>query len=390
MSTLTLTGAAIFDGVQIHHGKALVLRDGCVAALTDGPHEGTVLALNGGVLAPGFIDLQVNGAGGWMVGADATLAHLREMCDIHASLGATGILPTLITDRPEAVAAVLYAGRAAARAHVQGFLGLHLEGPHLDPARAGAHDPALIRIMADDDLARLCEAASDLPALMVTLAPESVQPEQIAQLSRAGVIVALGHSGCSYEMACTAIRAGARVVTHLFNAMSGLGHRDPGLAGAALRKGVDVGLIADGYHVHPAMLDLAMASKRAGRMFLVSDAMAVAGSEISSFMLDGREIRRADGCLTMADGTLAGADLTLPQAVGIMLRATKLPLAQVLAMASATPAAVIGTSDRHGHIQPGRVADLVHLSDTGALLGVWQRGRKRGTRQHDGFGASAR
>ena len=364
------TGADLFDGETLHKGHALVVEDGQVAALTTTPPDGARVLLSGGVLAPGMIDLQVNGGGGQMVGAGTTAADLAALCAVHGRLGALGILPTLITATPEVTARVLDAGIKALG--TPGFLGLHLEGPHIE--RAGAHDPALIRPMEEGDLARLCDAARRLPALMVTLAPAAVSAAQIERLSQAGVIVSLGHADCTLAQARAAKQAGARVVTHLFNAMSGLHHREPGLAGAAMALDFDAGLIADGHHVHPVTMALALGAKRAGRVFLVSDAMAVAGSDAQGFDLGGRRIARAGGRLTLADGTLAGADLTLPQAVKVMVTEVGLPLAQALAMATSIPADVIGQGARHGHLLPGRVADMVHLGADGALTGVWRAG----------------
>lgn len=372
-AAFTLSGAAVFDGAEmLPTGTAVAVEDGRIAALLrpGASPRGEVVALDGGTLAPGFIDLQVNGGGGWQVGGDATPERLAAMCAVHARLGATGCLPTLITDTPEATAAVIAAGIAAARAGVPGFLGLHLEGPHLDPRRHGAHDPGLIRPMTDADEAALVAARAGLPALMVTLAPAAVAPDRIARLAAAGVTVSLGHADCTFAEATAAVAAGAACATHLFNAMSSLGHREPGLVGAVLSSGLPAGLIADGLHVAPATLRIALAARPQG-LFLVSDAMAFAGSDATEMHLGGRRIRRAAGRLTLADGTLAGADLTLPRAVAV-LADLGVPLAQVLSMATATPAALIGAPG--GRLTPGAAADIVHLSPELALAGVWQGG----------------
>ena len=368
MTAQIFTGAAVFDGTRLMHGASLRIEDGLV---TD-PGPGEVVQLEGGILAPGFLDLQVNGAGGRMVDGTCTADMLAEMCAIHAGLGATGILPTLITDTSEATARVIEAGIEAARRQTPGFLGLHLEGPHLDPRRKGAHDPALIRPMTGADLACLLDAAARLPSLMVTLAPESTTPEQIARLSGAGVIVSLGHTDCTHAQATAAIAAGATCVTHLFNAMSQLGNREPGLVGAALTQPVHAGLIADGIHVSPEAIRIAMAAS--GRLFVVSDAMAAAGSDATEFPLNGRRILRRDGRLTLEDGTLAGADLTLPQAVSILIRFGT-PWETALAMATSRPATCLGRQNQLGHLLPGRQADMVHLGLDGSLGGVWQSGR---------------
>lgn len=367
------TGADVFDGEQIFPDAALVVEAGRVVAVQGHAPAGAVeIRLSGGVLAPGFLDLQVNGGGGEMVGEATDAAQLARLCHLHQRLGATGILPTLITDRPEVVARVIAAGREVAQAGVPGFLGLHLEGPHLDPRRKGAHDAGLIRPMTAEDLALYCRAARDVPALMMTLAPASVTPGQIAELSAAGVIVSLGHSEATVTEARAAMAAGARCATHLFNAMSQLGNREPGLVGAVLASDIAAGVIADGYHVAVETLRIACAARPEG-LFLVSDCMAAAGSAETEFSLGGRRILRRDGRLTLEDGTLAGADLTLPQAVRMMVETVGLPLERALAMATATPARLLGRGDL-GRLAPGCAADLVHLDAELRLDGVWRQG----------------
>lgn len=379
MTRTIFTGARLFDGARLHDDHALVVEAGRIVALLPeaAAPGGDRVALPGGVLAPGFLDLQVNGGGGMMLGDAASVEGIAAICAAHAPLGSLGLLPTLITDTPEVTARVLAAGVAAAKAGVPGFLGLHIEGPHLDPRRKGAHDPALIRPMTGADLDRLCRGAADLPALKVTLAPESATPDQIAALTAAGVIVSLGHTDTGLAAARAAFAAGARCVTHLFNAMSQLGNREPGLVGATLdTETTHAGLIADGLHVAPEALRIAVAAKRgADRLFLVTDAMAVAGTALTEFTLGGRRILRRDGRLTLEDGTLAGADLTLPQAVRVMVQQVGLPLDRALTMVTAIPATLIGAGDRLGHLAPGRAADLVHLADDLTLAGVWRAGR---------------
>ncbi|MFP4570587.1 N-acetylglucosamine-6-phosphate deacetylase [Rhodosalinus sp.] len=373
-----LTGARVFDGTRILGGHAVCLDGGRVAELVpeallplDVPRE----ALGGGILAPGFVDLQVNGGAGLMLAEAQGVADLRRIAAVHARLGATTILPTLISDTDEAKArAIALVSRAAAEG-VPGIAGLHLEGPHLDPRKAGAHDPAHLRPMTAADLDRLRAAAAVLPRLMVTLAPEAATEDQVRALSGAGVLVALGHSACDAATAARYVGAGARVVTHLFNAMAPMGHRAPGLAGLALADGrVDAGIIADGHHVDPLMLGVALRAKAGrGALFLVSDAMALAGTEAERFALDGREVRRADGRLILSDGTLAGADLTLARAAAVMAAAGA-PVETALAMATSGPARVAGIDA--GHLAPGAPADLVHLADDLKLRAVWQAGER--------------
>ncbi len=364
-------GADIFDGVRLHRGAALVVADGHVVAIGD--PVGDVVTLAGGILAPGFLDLQVNGSGGVAVDGATDMDALRHICAVQAQLGATGCLPTLITDTPQATARVVDVGIAATRAGVPGFLGLHIEGPHLDPRRKGAHDPALIRPMTDDDLALMLRAATGLPSLMVTVAPESVSVDQIARMAAAGIVVSLGHTDCTAAQAQAAMAAGARCATHLFNAMSQLGNREPGLVGAVLAGNSFSGLIADAIHVVPDVMRIALAAKADG-VFLVSDCMALAGTDGTEFTLGGRHILRRGGRLTLADGTLAGADLTLPRAVQVLVNNVGIPVERALAMATSIPARVLGRADALGHLAPGRVADMVHLGADWSLRQVWRSG----------------
>jgi len=373
MTRLSYIAERLFDGERLHEGAALIVEDGQVVAI--GAPEGERIDLGDGVLAPGMVDLQVNGAGGVAVNGDLTATRIGTICATLGRLGATACLPTLITDTPEATRAVIAAGIDAARDAVPGFLGLHLEGPHLDPRRKGAHDPALIRQMTEDDVADYCDAARALPALMITLAPAAARPDQIARLHRAGVIVSLGHADCTADEALRAQQAGARAVTHLFNAMSQMGSRTPGLVGAALAGDLSCGIIADGVHVDPVTLRAALAARRHG-MFLVSDCMEIAGTGTTELTLGDRRILRREGRLTLPDGTLAGADLTLPRAVGVLVGQVGIAPDRALAMATAEPARLIGAAGRAGALRPKMAADMVHLRPDWSPNRVWRAGRE--------------
>ncbi|WP_311031839.1 N-acetylglucosamine-6-phosphate deacetylase [Mesorhizobium koreense] len=380
-SILAVRGARIFDGEDWHDGKTLLVSgetvEGIIATATV-PADAETIDLPGGLLAPGFVDLQVNGGGGVMLNDDPSVETIRRICAAHAPFGTTSLLPTLITDTPETTAATLEAGAAAAREKVPGFLGLHLEGPHLSLSRKGAHDPDLIRPMEKADLDRLVNARSSMPALMTTVAPETVTPQQIAALAGADIVVSLGHSDAGFATARAAIEAGARQMTHLFNAMSQLQHREPGMVGAALDSGgISAGLIADGFHVDRHAIAIALRAKRGpGRIFLVTDAMATIGTDMTEFTLNGRTIRREGGRLTLADGTLAGADLDMISAVRFMHREIGLPLEEALRMASFYPAEAVGQEHRLGRIGEGRPASFVHLSDALEVQSVWIEGKR--------------
>ncbi|MET3792010.1 N-acetylglucosamine-6-phosphate deacetylase [Aquamicrobium terrae] len=371
-----LSGARIFDGEAWHEDAALIVANGEIEAILP---AGTVPAgvkqveADGAMLVPGFIDLQVNGGGGVMLNDHPDLASIETICAAHAPFGTTALLPTLITDTPEITASAVEAGRQAAKRRVPGFLGLHLEGPHLSLARKGAHDPDLIRTMTDADLEALVAAADEMPVLLTTVAPESVSAEQVETLVRAGVIVSLGHSDTAYANVAAYAQAGASMVTHLFNAMSPLGSREPGLAGAAIDTGtLFAGLIADGIHVDPATMGIALRAKRGpAKIFLVTDAMAPIGTPMTSFTLNGRTIFRKEGSLRLADGTLAGADLDMISAVRFMHRTIGLELGEALRMASLYPAEAVGQSNRLGRLARGARANIVALSGDVEIGSVW-------------------
>lgn len=375
-----LTGARIFDGADWHDGAALVVGDGLVEGIVaaDLPSDLRREPLDGGMLVPGFIDLQVNGGGGVLLNEVPTLDGIRTICETFAQFGTTGLLPTLITDTREVTARAIAAGAEAARQAVPGFLGLHLEGPHLSVARKGAHDPGLIRPMEGADLENLIGARAALPNLLVTVAAETVPPDQIGALVEAGVVVSIGHSDAGYVATRAAAEAGASMVTHLFNAQSQLGNREPGVAGAALDIGtIWAGLIADGIHVDAATIGVALRAKRGpARIFLVTDAMSLTGSAGQSLTLNGRMIYRANGALRLADGTLAGADLTMIDAVAYMHRVIGLPLGESLRMAALYPAQAMGIADRRGRLRGGAVASMVHISDDLEVRATWIDGKQ--------------
>ncbi|MCW5706509.1 N-acetylglucosamine-6-phosphate deacetylase [Shinella sp.] len=380
MTALTaLTGARIFDGDLWHEDSALLIADGKVAAiapLRDVPADARAVPMDGLSLVPGFIDLQVNGGGGVLLNERPDLEGIRTICAAHARFGTTALLPTLITDNVQVTTETIAAGLAAQQTKVPGFLGLHLEGPHLSVARKGAHDPNLIRPMEDDDLARTIAARKGLDALLMTLAPENATNDQIAALHAAGVTVSLGHSDCSYRTAAAAVEAGAGMMTHLFNAMSPLGHREPGMVGAALDLGhLNAGLIADGFHVDPASIGVALRAKRGpGRIFLVTDAMSTIGTDMTSFFLNGREIFREGGRLTLADGTLAGADIDMASCIRFMRDHVGLDLEEALRMASLYPAEAIGMTGRKGRLTHGHDADIAVIDGNIDVLSTWIAG----------------
>lgn len=371
-----IIGARLFDGIEWHDGCALVIearRVKAIVAAADVPAGAERIDGHSMLLVPGFIDLQVNGGGGALLNEEPSVEGIRQICTAHAKFGTTALLPTLITDTREVRSATIHAGLQAKAAGVPGFLGLHLEGPHLSVARKGAHDPSLIRPMDDADLAEMLDCIRALGVLMVTVAPENATKDQVRALADAGVVVSLGHTDVGYETAVAYAKAGARTVTHLFNAMSGLGHREPGVVGAALATGtLHAGLIADGYHVDPASMGIALRAKTGpGQIFLVTDSMSPIGTDMTSFQLNGREILRKDGRLTLADGTLAGADIDMLSSVRFVHEKLGLPVEEALRMASAYPADAMGLASHKGRLKPGADADFVLLTQELGMGSTW-------------------
>jgi N-acetylglucosamine-6-phosphate deacetylase len=377
-----LAGARIFDGEALHDGLAVVVRDGRIEALVRPAELGQGIERRtvSGLLAPGFVDVQVNGGGGVLFNAERSVAGIRAIGAAHRRFGTTGFLPTFVSDTPARMAEAIAAAREAIAARVPGVVGIHLEGPFLNPARAGAHDASMLRRATEDDVAAIAGAADSMPVLL-TVAPECVPPDVLRRLADSGVVLSAGHSEADAESASRAFGNGIRGVTHLFNAMPPMSARAPGLAGAALdADNVWCGIIADLHHVAPAMLRIAFMAKGAERTMLVTDAMPATGTDATSFEFGGRRITRSGGRLTTAEGTLAGADLDMARAVRNAVAALGLPLEAALRMASLTPATFLGLDRERGRIAPGYRADLVLLDDDLHVTATWIEGMEENAR----------
>jgi N-acetylglucosamine-6-phosphate deacetylase len=382
---IVLSGARIFDGENFLLDHAVVVEGERIAAIVPYAERprGAARDLAGGLLAPGYIDVQVNGGGGVLFNEDPTPEAIARIAAAHRKHGTVGLLPTLVSDAPQVMTTAIAATREARR-RTPATLGLHLEGPFLDPRRRGAHELKYIRDLAPGDVETIVDA--DCGAVMVTLAPNRVGAASIAELARRGVLVSLGHSEANYEEARAAIQAGARAFTHLFNAMSASVGREPGMVGAALDLAdAFVGIIADGHHVHEANLRIALAAKRHDRFMLISDAMPPTAGGPDHFDLQGRRVTRANGCLRLEDGTLAGSVLTMDEAVRYVVNVVGVDLGDALAMASRVPATFLRRDNELGRIAPGHLASLVHLDDELRVLETWIEGRPTadGSRRND-------
>ena len=372
-----LAGARVFDGESIRGGLAIIIEgDHITEVVLDEKLAAGMKrrVLSGGLLVPGFIDVQVNGGGGALLNDNPTIDTVRRIAESHRKFGTTGMLPTVITDAPEVLSKAIAAVKAARAGNLPGVLGIHIEGPFLDKERKGAHELRFIREMTDADVARIANA--DCGSVMLTLAPNRVPPDLIKSLAGQGVLVSLGHSEASLAEVTKALASGARAFTHLFNAMSQLNGREPGMVGAALADPESFcGLIADGYHVHDAAMKVVLAAKPRGRIMLITDAMPTAAGGPDSFALQGRAVHLVNGKLVLDDGTLAGSNLTMDEAVRYCVGRLGVSLEDALRMASLNPASFLRREHELGCIKSGYLASLVHLSDDLQVLETWIDGK---------------
>ena len=373
-----LVNARLVHGRALTDGMAVLIADGRIRDVVprgEVPAAAECDDLDGGTLAPGLIDVQVNGGGGRLFNDDPSVETITAIGAAHRRFGTTGFLPTLISDDLFVVRAGIAAVDAAIAAGVPGVLGIHIEGPFLNPERKGIHDPQRLRPL-DDEGAEVISALRGGRTL-VTLAPERTTPKMIRRLTDAGVIVMAGHTNATFAEMRVAIDAGLQGCTHLLNAMSPLRSREPGAVGALLDESrAWCGLIVDGQHVHPATMRVALHAKGLNRMFLVTDGMPSVGAQEKAFLLQGRTITVEGGACFASDGTLAGSDLNMAQAVGNAQTMLDIPLADALLMASRNPAALLGLDRELGALTPGARADLVLLGEDGTVRRTWIGGRE--------------
>lgn len=374
-STFALRGARVFDGDEIRDDLTVNIADGEIAGVqSNAPAGAAVRHLAGGLLVPGFVDLQVNGGGGVLLNNDPSPEGLERIVAGHRARGTTALLPTVISDSIDIQREAASTISDAIATGNTAVLGIHLEGPHLDAGKRGVHREVFFRPLDEAEQAWLGGLAERLTVL-VTLAPEHVAPSVVRRLSDSGIIVCAGHSNASAQAVEAAAANGLAGFTHLYNAMGGFAAREPGVVGAALDlDNCACGIIVDGHHVSAAAVRLAWRAKPAGKLFLVSDAMATVGSTSAAFDLYGEPVEVVDGCLRNREGRLAGSAICLADAVRIAHREVRLPLEDCLRMASLYPAAFVGESHRRGRIGAGYRADLVHLDDELNVREVWVGG----------------
>jgi N-acetylglucosamine-6-phosphate deacetylase len=372
--SLTIAAQHIFDGTEMRGAGSVRISQGRIESVTFGEAEArtSIRLPREAILAPGFIDVQVNGGRGVLLNDQPTEAGVRRIVEAHRRRGTTGCLPTLITDRSEVIERLAAAAQACLR--IPGVLGFHLEGPALNVSRKGIHPEAQIRVPDRRDLAAI-KSFGGCGRSVVTLAPECVPASMIDELIGAGLRIAAGHSDATAAEIGQAVDRGVSGVTHLFNAMSQLTGREPGLVGTALEDDrLCAGIICDGIHVNRTGLRIAFRCKGRDRLMLVTDAMPLVGTNERQFMLQGRQIALHENRLTGPDGTLAGAHLTMIEAVRNAVALLEISLVDALIMASRTPAAFLGLASELGRIAPGYRADLVAFNPDFEVIGTWISG----------------
>lgn len=348
---------SLFDGQDIVYGQAVRIVDGRITEIAKTPVSAVRIK---GCLTPGFVDLQVNGGGGVMLNTTPTRGGMADIAAAHRIFGTVAIMPTVITDHWAVLDQAVEAAIAAKGD--DGIIGLHIEGPHISVARRGTHNAIHVRPM-DDRTLNVVEALRrhDI-AVMITIAPEAITHDQIAALVRMGAVVSIGHTDATCEDTEAAISAGASCATHLFNAMSPMVGREPGVVGAVINSHVWSGIICDGFHVDDRMIKLALRARpEDDLMFLVSDAMATVGGP-ALFDLYGQNIHLENGRLINAEGHLAGAHVTQAEGVARLVHEIDVSLAQALRMAITVPALVMGQANL-AQLNGRLVRDVLVLSD---------------------------
>jgi len=329
--------------------------------------------LNGQMLVPGFIDVQVNGGGGLLINDAPEVATLETVAEAHRKFGTTSLLPTLITDDWATKVKMAKAAAAAIKSDMPGIKGVHFEGPYLNKERKGVHNEAHIRAFEDEFIDLV--GRGNLGIVVVTLAPEKAGIEVIKRLVDSGVKVCAGHSNASYAETQAALEAGLSGFTHLYNAMPPFLSREPGIVGAALEnKSSYAGIINDGFHVHPATLKSAIAAKGADHMMLVTDAMPPVGTGMTEFQLGDQLVKVREGRCETSGGTLAGSNLDMATAVRNTVSLLGQSLENALKMASATPAAFLSIDDQYGKLAAGYVGDMVLLDNDLTVQKTWISG----------------
>ena len=375
MTQIRFHAQRIFDGQNFSDDQVLTINDGKITAIDQDTSNVDVKAT--GLVVPGYIDLQINGGGGALFNDSPSVDNLKIIMAAHAKFGTTAMMPTLITDKVEVMQQAADAIAQAINESVPGIVGIHFEGPHLSVEKKGTHCADYIRPITEAEWQVL--SRQDIGQVIVTLAPENVCPDDVKRMVALGIKVCLGHSNADFKTAQASIDAGATGFTHLFNAMSPLQGREPGVVGAALlNNNTSCGLIVDGFHVDYASCQLAIQAKPQGKIFLVTDAMPPVGTDQTQFALYDRTVYVNNGKLTSTTGELAGSSLDMASAVKNTHEGLGIELGEAVRMASLYPAQYLyqNQSVIRGELTLGKQADMVVLDDDLSVKETWISGLK--------------
>jgi N-acetylglucosamine-6-phosphate deacetylase len=371
-----LVNCDIFTGSEFLTDNAILIDNGQIVGLPnldDVPAGCVEVDLKGQTVAPGFIDIQVNGGGGILLNDSPTVDSILKIVDAHRNYGTTNLLPTFITGTYEGMSEALRSVNQCIENGYGEVLGIHFEGPFLNVSKAGVHDKDYIRKCSPQDL-NLIKGAK-LGKTLLTISPEQVTTQEIHELTKSGILIAIGHSNASYAESKVAVEQGVTGVTHLYNAMSQLNSREPGVVGAAfdLDK-LKSSIIVDGFHCDFAAVRIAWNSIKKGNLFLVTDAMPPVGAIDCSFTLGPYEISVQNGKCITGDGVLAGSALDMASAVRNCVQKVGIPKSEALKMASLYPAQFLGLDKEYGSIQVGRKANLVVINNQIVVSGTYVLG----------------
>ena len=372
-----LLGSQIFCGELFYDDHALLVDGKSIVDIVDKnniPENFNKMELDQGILAPGFIDLQVNGGGGVLFNNSPNKESLNTIIKAHQFFGTTSVMPTVISDSLEVLEQCIKTVTEEIKNN-SSLLGIHIEGPFFNTKYRGVHQKQYISTINSDYL-NLFESLKGFP-VMLTLAPECISSQQLKHLTSLGIKTLAGHSDASYDELDDAIKNGLDGFTHLFNAMSQISAREPGVVGAALHfENTFASIIVDLHHVHPSLIQLAYQLKPTGKLFFISDSMATINHGKPSFELYDEVVNESDGRLVNSEGKLAGSSITQIDAVKNAYQKCNIPLNQALAMASRYPAEYLGIENHLGSLKPGYRADLVHFDSNFKVHNAWVSGKQ--------------
>ena len=372
-----LTGAKLFTGENFLENKALLIEDKYIAGIVGKaniPKNFEIQKLNGGILSPGFIDLQVNGGGGKLFNNSPDKESLNTIIEAHQYFGSTSIMPTVISDSlnilqkcTETISNEININHS--------LLGVHIEGPFFNAKYRGVHQKKYINTINASYLS-LFEKLDEFP-VMITLAPECISIKQLKYLKSLGFKILAGHTDASYDQLEEAIKYGLDGFTHLFNAMGQISAREPGVVGSAFDfDETSASIIVDLHHVHPSLINLSFKQKPKGKLFFVSDSMATINHGEPSFELYDEMVSESNGRIINSEGKLAGSSITQIDAIKNAYQKCNIPLESAIAMATLYPAQYLGVSHYIGQLKKGHRADLAHFDSSFKVRNVWLSGKK--------------